>query len=351
MKVFKKIPIIVFVMIGLLSSMFIGCGSSKNLSLDSLLENLQNGDISKAKNLIIKSSNDENFKLYDLNSISSDIEKAYYKKITFKVVKIEEQDKTASAKVKFEYPDMNDLSQKAFKETFKDKEAISVDNSNKKIVENIINNLNNNSFKKIDKEIDLEFEKGSDDWLIKFNEELDSVLCKPLNDLYIVCDGTKYTIEGLKALKNLDVDWFKKNSDGFKNESIDEESKKHMKYLVNISKRDKISFNDYKVEEDGLSINTTIKAPDVCKLYKDNYDDMEEKFMSQATETNAEEVAFKLISDYLNNKKFDMIENKLDIITEYSISDNKVKYSFDNGLGIENLFNAIFGNINNMGNF
>ena len=74
-------------------------------------------------------------------------------------------------------------------------------------------------------------------------------------------------------------------------------------------------------------------------------------FMTQATETNAEEVAFKLISDYLNNKKFDMIENKLDIITEYSISDNKVKFSFDNGLGIENLFNAIFGNINNMGNF
>uniref|UniRef100_UPI0039EA73EB hypothetical protein n=1 Tax=Clostridium perfringens TaxID=1502 RepID=UPI0039EA73EB len=307
MKFFKKIHIIAFIMIGLLSSMFIGCGSSKNLSLDSLLKNLQNGDISKAKNLMIKSSNDENFKLYDLNSISNDIEKSYYKKITFKVVKMEEQDKTANAKVKFEYPDMNDLNQKAFKEIFKDKEAISVDDSNKKIVENIVNNLNNDSFKKIDKEIDLEFEKGSDDWLIKFNEDLNSVLCKPLNDIYIVCDGTKYTVEGLKALKNLDVDWFKKNSDGFKNESIDEESKKYMKYLANISKRDKISFNDYKIEEDSLSINTIIKAPDISKLYKDNYDEIEEKFMAQATEANAEEVSFKLISDYLNNKKFDII--------------------------------------------
>lgn len=351
MKFFKKIHIIAFIMIGLLSSMFIGCGSSKNLSLDSLLKNLQNGDISKAKNLMIKSSNDENFKLYDLNSISNDIEKSYYKKITFKVVKMEEQDKTANAKVKFEYPDMNDLNQKAFKEIFKDKEAISVDDSNKKIVENIVNNLNNDSFKKIDKEIDLEFEKGSDDWLIKFNEDLNSVLCKPLNDIYIVCDGTKYTVEGLKALKNLDVDWFKKNSDGFKNESIDEESKKYMKYLANISKRDKISFNDYKIEEDSLSINTIIKAPDISKLYKDNYDEIEEKFMAQATEANAEEVSFKLISDYLNNKKFDIIENKLDIITKYSISENKVKFSFDNGLEIENLFNAIFGNINNIGDF
>lgn len=350
MKKFKKLGMVLCSVIVILSICLVGCSSDSNLSLDSLIKNLQNGEISKAKELLIKSSDDKNFNLYDLNSISSEIEKSYYKNITFKVLKMDKQDKTATAKVKFEYPDMNDLSEKAFKEIFNEKEAIDIEDSNKKIVENVINNLNNKSFKKLDKEVDLNFEKGKDDWLIKFNDELDSILCKPLNDTYVVCDGTKYTIEGLRAFKNLDMGWFKKNSEAFSNQSVSEDNKKNISYLTKISKKDNIRFNDYKIEDGKLSINTTIKAPDIPKLYQDNYYDMEAKFNSQATETNYQQVSFKIISEYLNNKKFDMIENKVDIVTEYNTSDNKVKFNFNDGVSAEGLFNDIFGNINNMGN-
>lgn len=77
---------------------------------------------------------------------------------------------------------------------------------------------------------------------------------------------------------------------------------------------------------------------------------MESKFNSQATETNYQQVSFKIISEYLNNKKFDMLENKVDIVTEYNTSDNKVKFNFNDGVSAEGLFNDIFGNINNIGN-
>ncbi|MEI2421161.1 hypothetical protein V6O07_12885, partial [Arthrospira platensis SPKY2] len=134
--------------------------------------------------LLIKSSDDKNFNLCDLNSISDQIETSYYKDVTFKVLKMDKQDKTASAKVKFEYPDMGDLTQNAFKEVFNGKDVAEVEDPSKKIAEIVVNNLNNDSFKKLDKEVDLNFEKGKDNWLIKFNEDLDTILCKPLNETY-----------------------------------------------------------------------------------------------------------------------------------------------------------------------
>lgn len=351
MKKFKKLGIVLCSAIVALSLGLVGCGSDSDLSLDSLVKNLQSGDISKAKDLLIKSSNNENFNLYDLNSISADIEKFYYKNVTFKVMKMDKQDKTATAKVKFEYPDMNDVDQKAFKEVFNDKEALDVDNASVKLADSIVNNLKDGSFKKLDKEVDLSFEKGTDNWLIKYNDDLDSILCKPLNDTYVLCNGTNYTLDGMRAFKNLDMDWLKKNCADFSAQSLTGDDKKNMTYLSKISKRDNIIFNEYTINDDNaLDINMTIKSPNVPKLYQDNFDDMEAKFEKQATESNYQQISLKIITEYLNNKKFDMLENKADVVIAYDATDNKFNFDFNDGISAEDLVNNIFGDLSNMGN-
>ncbi|MGV3220047.1 hypothetical protein ACEE95_10320 [Clostridium baratii] len=331
----------------LLTMFLTGCGSSgSSLSLDTLMSKLQKGDVSDAKNLIIKSDTNDEFKLYDNNIADSDLGKAYYKNVTFNVVKMDKSDKSANAKVKFEYPNMKSLVGKAFKETFENKDISSIDNPKKQLVSKIIDELKSDSFEKDSKEIDITFEKGTDDWLIKDSEDLNDILCNQLNIVQVATNSTEFTLSGVKALKTFDFDWFAKHSPDFESSSL-EEIKSIKPYLVKISAKDKIKFNSINVENNNATINISVSTPNIPKLVSENSATLDNSYATTATETNSEETAFKLITDCLNTSKFEMLDNKCDLTTTYNPDDNTVKFDNDSDSG-STFTNYVFGDIDNM---
>lgn len=326
-----------------------GCGSSdSDLSLDTVIKDLQKGDVSNVKNIIVKSDTNDEFKFYDSNIATSDLGKAYYKDVTFKVIKMDKNDSTATAKVKFEYPNLKAISEKAFKTVYADKDASTITDGDKQIEKAILTALNDKSFEKEDKEIDINFEKGTDDWLIKANPDLINILCGELNNVYVVTNGTMFDYECINALKNLDISWIEKNTSSFKSGDYkDLKNSKAKSFFTNVSKRDKITFNDCKIDGNILNINISVITPDLPELVEENYSEMQSKINSQATETNADEVIYNTLNHYVNNNKLSTITNKFDLETAYNEDNNKFTDTEDTIDGAT-IANYIFGDMDNV---
>ncbi|MBP1889153.1 hypothetical protein J2Z53_000734 [Clostridium moniliforme] len=341
----KKIGIVLISIFTILSLTLMGCGS-KDLSLGTLIKDLQKGNVEEAKNLLIKSDTNDEFKLYNSN-LSKDLLKEYYKNVTFKVVKMNKESKSATAKVKFEYPNMKTLGEDAFKDTFNGKEIASVKDSSNTIIKNITEKLSKGSFNKENKEIDINFEKGTDNWLIKNNADLNDILCTQLNYITVLTEGSNFTMESVTALKNLDVDWFSKHNQTFNHKSISDINKVKP-YLTKISSKDKIKFNSCSIDGDKLNVNVTVSTPNMPKLLSDNYADINTKYANTPLEAQTEENAAKILTDYLSTSKFEMLENKFDIGTVYKPDDNKIELAKDTISG-DTIANYMFGDMDNLG--
>lgn len=342
----------IFLCIFLISGFILtGCGSDSDLSLDTLIKDLQKGDDSNAKNILIKSDTNDEFKLYDDTLASSDIGKEYYKNITFKVIKLDKEKNTATAKVKFEYPNMKNLCEKTFNDIFVGKDIASTNFSKDILINDITKKLNDKSFDKENKEIDISFEKGTDDWLIKDSSNLNEILCTQLNYIYTLYNCTDLSLNTIKSFKNLDIDWIKKHFADFNLNKFNNDNVNELKsYLTKISSKDKIQFTSCSLTENKLNINVTSNTPDIPSLVNDNSVEISDKIMHQATETNSNIVTMKAITDCLNTKKFNMLEYKFNLESEVN-PNNKIVSSTTESTPPANIMNYIFGDLDEVSGY
>ncbi|MGL5478266.1 MAG: hypothetical protein ACRDCB_04385 [Clostridium sp.] len=176
----KKVLISCISIIMLSALILTGCGD-KDLSIKRLFDDLKTGNIEDARSLIVSPNMESIFGNVKLDLVKSDLGKEYYSHISFDMSDINIKDDTASATVKFTYPDMEKEVDKASKEVSNGKNPKDIKDFNKLVISKVTANLKSGNFEKKESNLEMRFEKGINEWLIKDNNELNNIIFDELN--------------------------------------------------------------------------------------------------------------------------------------------------------------------------